>query len=238
MVAPPSHRFPSTCWTVIREAQAGDGAGRTAALDRLLAVYWRPVYWTFRFDWSVGPDDARDLTQGYFAAFLERDLLHKVDAERGRFRAYVKATLKHWILQWRRDQGARKRGGGVRIVALDDLEPVEADPPGRDASPEQRFDRELMRSILARALVELRTAFERDGKRDHFELFLRFYGLEAQGASPSYQDLMREFSLSAHDVKNRLAAARARFRNLVLALLRDGLTSDGDLIGEIRAVFS
>ncbi len=231
-------RFPSTCWTVIRDAQAGAAAERAAALERLLSVYWRPIYWTLRLDWNEAPDEARDLTQSYCASFLERDLLHDVAAERGRFRSFVKATLKHWMLAHRRDAAARKRGGGVRIVALADLDPIEADPPDSDQSPEQRFERQLMRAILEQALAELRTACDRDGKLDHFELFHRFYVLEASGHAPSYADLALHFALSTHDVKNRLSALRSRFRNLVLTYLRDGLSSDDDLMSEVRAVFS
>lgn len=231
-------RFPSTCWAVIRDAQAGAAAQRAAALERLLSVYWRPIYWTIRLDWNEPPEEARDLTQGYCAAFLERDLLHDVAAERGRFRSFVKATLKHWMLAHRRDASAQKRGGGVRIVALADLDPVEADPPDAGQSPEQRFERQLMRAILGQALSELRAACEREGKQDHFELFHRFYVLEASGVAPSYADLAAGFALSLHDVKNRLATLRGRFRNLVLGYLRDGLSSDADLISEVRAVFT
>lgn len=243
MDSAPAHRFPSTCWTVIREAQNGGAPARATALDRLISVYWRPVYWTVRLDWNSGPEAARDLTQSYFASFLERDLLHDVAAEHGRFRAYVKATLKHWLLNRRRDEAAQKRGGGVRIVALDDLDPVEADPPARDLSPEQRFERELMRSIVDQVLLELRTALESEGKRDHFDLFFRFYGLARDGlgsggSESGYNELTKEFGLGAHDVKNRLARLRARFRDLILAHLRDGLSSDADLIAEIREVFA
>lgn len=235
---PPPASFPPTCWTVIRDAQSGDARARTAALDRLLSVYWQPVYWSIRNEWNIAPEDARDLTQGYFTSFLERDLVHSIAADRGRFRAYVKATLKNWMLAWRRDAATLKRGGGVHLVALDDLERSEPEPANGEPSPEKRFERELMRSILARALAELRDACGREGKSGHFALFLRFYGLEAEGRAPSYGDLMAEFGLSQHDVKNRLAALRARFRDRVLALLRDGLSSDADLLGEIRAVFS
>ena len=238
MDSSPAQRFPSTCWTVIRDAQGGGAPVRAAALDRLISVYWRPVYWTVRLDWKAEPESARDLTQSYFASFLERDLLHDVAAEHGRFRAYVKATLKHWLLNQKRDETTQKRGGGVRIVALDDLDPIEADPPARDLSPEQRFERELMRSIVDQALAELRAALEGEGKRDHLDLFFRFYGLAPGGREPSYEELTKEFGLGAHDVKNRLARLRARFRDLILAHLRDGLSSDADLIGEIRAVFA
>ncbi len=234
---PPSP-FPPTSWTVIREAQAGDTGARRAALDRLLSVYWEPVYWAIRADWNVGEEEARDLTQAYFTSFLERDLLRTVDADRGRFRAYVKATLKHWMLATRRDAATLKRGGGVRVLALDDLGAGDSEPTTSDRSPERRFEQKLMHALLARALAELERQCAAEGRRDHFALFLRFYGLEAGGTEPSYSALMAEFRLGPHDVKNRLAALRSRYRNLVLGLLRDGLSSDADLLGEIRAVFS
>ncbi|MBM4015542.1 MAG: sigma-70 family RNA polymerase sigma factor [Planctomycetes bacterium] len=232
-----AHRFPSTCWTVIRDAQQGGVGVRAAALERLLSTYWRPVYWTLRLDWSESPESARDHAQSYFASFLERDLLQDVAAERGRFRSYVKTTLKHWMLNQRRDQAAVKRGGGVRIVALDDLDPVEADPPARDLSPEQRFERELMRAIVDQAMTELRAELEAAGHGDRFTLFARFHGFDEADHDASYQALTREFGLGAHDVKNQLARTRARFRDLVLAHLRDGLSSEADLVAEIRAVF-
>ena len=232
-----SRAFPSTSWTVIREAQGAPEPERARALDRLISIYWRPVYWTIRLDWGVAPEDARDLTQEYFARFVERELVHEVASERGRFRSYVKATLKNFLLAWRRAERAQKRGGGLRIVALDDLDPIEAEPPAAEGSPESRFERELMRAILLRALDELRDSLDREGRSDLFELFRRFYVSEPEEPAPSYRDLMDRFRIGEHDVKNRLAAARTRFRNHVLTLLRDGLTSDADLASEIRAVF-
>ena len=233
-----SRSFPSTSWTVIREAQDAPEVERARALDRLVAVYWRPVYWTIRIDWNVSFEDARDLTQEYFARFVEQGLVMEVASDRGRFRAYVKATLRHFLLSWRRAERAQKRGGGLRIVALDDLDPVEADPPAGDGSPASRFERELMRSILLRALEELRHSLDREGKAPLFELFHHYYVAESAGRAPNYKELMARFRLGEHEVKNGLAAARARYRNQVFALLRDGLTSDADLASEIRAVFA
>jgi RNA polymerase sigma-70 factor (ECF subfamily) len=204
----------------------------------LLSIDWQPVYWTIRTAWSVGDDAARDLTQAYFTAFLERDLVRRVDADRGRFRSYVKATLKNWILATRRDAATLKRGGGTRIVALDELGPRDREPESAVGSPERSFERKLMHALLARALGELERQCAAEGKRDHYALFLRFYGKESADSEPSYAALMAEFGLDRHGVKNRLSALRARYRNLVLELLRDGLSSDADLLGEIREVFS
>jgi RNA polymerase sigma-70 factor (ECF subfamily) len=233
-----SRSFPSTSWTVIRQAQIAPEVERARALDRLVAIYWRPVYWTIRLDWSAAPEDARDLTQEYFARFIEQGLVQDVASDRGSFRSYVKVTLRNFLLSWRRAERAQKRGGGLHIVALDDLDPVEADPPAGDGSPEARFERELMRAILLRALDDLRKSLDREGKVEVFALFHHYYVTESEGRAPDYKELTIRFKIGVHDVKNRLSMARARFRNHVLALLRDGLTSDADLASEIRAVFA
>lgn len=88
--------FRSTAWSNILDARDGDREVRERALEKLVSVYWRPIYWTLRLDWSERPEDARDLTQDYFAAFLEDEMLARVVREKGRFRHYVKATLKNF----------------------------------------------------------------------------------------------------------------------------------------------
>ncbi len=82
-------RFPATAWTVIHGAQAADEQACRRALDRLISVYWRPVYSTLRLDWSVPPEEAKDLTQEYFSVFLEKHMIDRVAPAHGRFRAYV-----------------------------------------------------------------------------------------------------------------------------------------------------
>jgi len=224
--------FRSTAWTIIRGAQEQDAAVRDDALGRLIGVYWRPVYWTFRLDWNAGPEEAKDLTQEYFAVFLEKDMIRQVAPERGRFRAYVKATIRNFVLSRRRDAKALKRGGGRRIVALDDLAAVEANATAQTESPEQRFDRELMRAITLEAQEELRRR-----TADRPELFLLFESYYLADTSVHYEELCRQFDINHHDVKNRLAEMRAQFKEIVLDILRDGVTSDDELEDEIREVF-
>ncbi len=229
-------RYPSTAWTVIRGAQGVDTLERSRALERLLSVYWRPIYWTFRLDWNALPDEAKDLTQEYLATFLEKRMVVDVQRDRGRFRAYVKATIKHFMLSHRRAHATRKRGGGRRFVALDQLDEIEARSEAQHASPPKRFERELMRSIIDAALAELEAACRREGRERDYTLFHTYYLEQAEGRAPRYDDLRRRFDLGAHDVKNRLAVMRARFRQAVLDLLRDGTSSEEELVREIREV--
>jgi RNA polymerase sigma-70 factor (ECF subfamily) len=234
----PREGFHSTAWSVIRQVQGEPGERRDEALDRLVRLYWRPVYWTLRRQWGASPEDGRDLTQEYFAMFLEEELWDGLAPEHGTFRAYVRATLRNFMLRRRRAEGTIKRGGHRRILDLDDLGVIEQEPPSGQVTPEKIFDRELARSILREALAALQNQLGTQGQASHFALFHAFYAEEAQSGSPSYEDLQRRFGLGPHEVKNRLAALRHEFRRHVIRLLRDGVSTDEELLVELREVFS
>lgn len=230
-------QYPSTAWSIIRGAQGQDVADHERALGRLASVYWRPIYWTLRRDWNASSEEAKDLTQEYFATFLEKRMFDEVARERGRFRAYVKATLKNFVLNQRRAEGAVKRGCGRPAVPIEDLDAIDVEPEDGGDSSELIFERQLMRAIVQRALVDLEEACERRGKREHYVLFRAYYYEESAGRPVQHEDLRRRFGLGAHEVKNRLADMRTRFRKVVLGYLRDGITSEQDLVSEIREVF-
>ncbi len=44
------------------------------ALGDLIGAYWKPVYFAVRRG-GASIEDSKDLTQGFFAAFLQRDFL-------------------------------------------------------------------------------------------------------------------------------------------------------------------
>ncbi len=234
---PASHKFPATAWTVVQGARDAAETDCRRALERLVSVYWRPIYWTLRHDWNASPEEARDWTQEYFSVFLERDFLQDVVRERGRFRAFVKASLRHFMLNLRREESALKRGGAFEFIPIEHLETAENDPADRSGEPERLFERELMRSIIARSLSDLRDACEREGRVDHFELFHTYYVEESAGRRLRYIDLKERFDCGPHEVKNRLADLRTRFRKIVLGHLRDGVSCEQELVTEIKEVF-
>lgn len=229
--------FPATAWTVVQEAKGQGDLAHSRALGRLVSVYWRPVYTTLRLDWRVDVEEARDLTQEYFAVFLEKGYLDDVARERGRFRAFVKASLRNFMLNERRDARAVKRGGDACRVEMEDVLALEQGGQASGDPPDVRFEKELMRSIVQRSLADLSLACEQEGEGSAFELFREFYMAESRGDPPTYESLRARFDLGPHDVKNRLAKMRARFRQLMLGYLRDGVTSERDLVQEIREVF-
>lgn len=234
----PVHGFPSTAWSAILGAQQIDEVEREKAMARLMSIYWRPVYWSLRIDWHIPHEEAKDLTQDYLTMFIEKDLLDPVKRDKGRFRSYIKTTLKHVILNYRRAKDRIKRGGGRRAIDLDGLDETEMQTRVINDLPEKRFERELMRSILKQSLEDLESHCDREGKREHFVLFREFYvDNSTNGTAISYQTLQEQYGLSEHQVKNRLAELRVLYRKTVLGYLRDGLSSEEDLLSEIKEVF-
>jgi RNA polymerase sigma-70 factor (ECF subfamily) len=237
-ITPPGgKRFNTTAWTLISNAKKGDESEKKHALERLLSIYWRPVYWEIRLDWNENREEAKDTTQDYFSVFLEKEMIGDVERAKGRFRAYVKATLKNFMLSRKRARQAAKRGGGRKIIALDDLEKVESACTANEDPAEKRFDRELMRSIIEESMKELGRVCTQAGKKDHFELFETYYMGESEGESVRYEDLQERFQMTYSDVKHRLREMRGQFREIMVSFLRDGLSSEDELLAEIREVF-
>jgi DNA-directed RNA polymerase specialized sigma24 family protein len=88
--------FETTHWSLIMAAGGADSAAARVAIARLCEKYWYPLYAYARRQ-GLDPDDARDLTQGFLTSLLERRDIENVRQERGRFRSFLLASLKHFI---------------------------------------------------------------------------------------------------------------------------------------------
>lgn len=203
-------RFRSTLWSVVRHAREG----AREALDQLVTVYWKPVYFYVR---RRGHDveSAKDLTQGFFAAGFERDFLKRVSPELGLFRTFLLAALKYYLSDEYDRSRAAKRGGGIRFVE------AERDLVAADSSPERAFRRQWALETLRRAMDRLRA----ESEPENFALLT--------GAVPA--------DWTPTQRKNRAHQTRVRLREIlredVLALVDDPSDVDGE-IDEIFAALS
>jgi len=120
--------FASTRWSIVIEA--GNSATVSAhafnALSELCQIYWRPLY-SFLRRQGCGPEDARDLIQGFFADLIETRAYARADREKGRFRSFLLGTLKHFAADVHDRGRALKRGGGMILTSLDDQATAEAE---------------------------------------------------------------------------------------------------------------
>ena len=235
--------FPLTRLSVLAAARSQDGAERARALDILFGAYWRPVYKYIRLKFSQSPHDAQDLTQGFFAELLERELLSRFDPSRSRLRTYLRLCADSFALNEIKATSRRKRGGEFVHVALDFSAAEEelrtqAIDPASIASPqslEDFFEKEWIRSLFSAAVEELRGVSEAREKQKAFKLFEAYDLTDEENIS--YADLAARFSLPLSEVNNQLAWARREFRRIALERLRALCDSQDEFVREAKALF-
>src|ERR1700722_15153690 len=243
-----SDRFTATRWSVIEAARSPDGEERTLALDKLCAAYWKPVYKYVRLRWNRPAPDAQDLTQGFFAEMLERELLNRFDAGKSRLRTYLRLCVDSFVMNEQKAASRQKRGGDVQHLALDfagvDFASAEAEfagttiDPAATASPEsleEFFEKEWVRSLFALAVEDLRALCAQQGRDQSFQLF-EAYDLEGDDQI-SYAHLARKFGIAVTEVTNALAWARREFRRIALERLREISASEDEFQREAKTAF-
>jgi RNA polymerase sigma factor (sigma-70 family) len=236
-----SMSFPVTRHSVVRDLASADPATRAAAYDALARSYWRPVYLYIRCRGHRAAEDARDLTQEFFARAFEREYLERYDPSKARFRTFVRTCLDGFLANADQAAARHKRGGGRVIVPLD-FASVDADfevlARTTDSDPERWFHRQWIRGLFGDALATLRQRCDATGHARAFAVFHR-YDVEDAGASPrlTYAALAEELGLSVFDVTNELAWARRAFREIVVDALRGICASDEEFRAEARDLF-
>jgi DNA-directed RNA polymerase specialized sigma24 family protein len=221
--------FATTHWSVVARARDGGGADADAAMERLFRAYWYPLYVFVRRK-GHGHEDACDLTQAFFAKFLEKHYLRSVETRLGKFRTFLLASLTHFLAnEWDRIK-AQRRGGGCQIFSLDEANADEryqlelADT----ATPELLFERRWARTVLGLALDRLATEInaERFG-------VLKDFLLEDKGAV-SYAAAAAQLGLTEAAVTSAIYRMRGRFRALMHEEISHTVETQEEVGQEIR----
>ncbi len=207
------------------------------ALDALCRAYWYPLYAYVRHR-GFSKEDAEDLVQGFFARFLKRNYLAGLSSERGRFRAFLLAALKHFLAnEWDRTQ-RQKRGGGEVPLALDwagadtryRIEP--ADP----LSPDKLYDRAWATALLERVIERLRAESAAGGRADFFETVKELLAL-GKAAIP-YAEAAARTGLSEGAVRVAVHRLRQRYRELLREEIAQTLADPAQVEDELQSLFA
>jgi RNA polymerase sigma factor (sigma-70 family) len=232
-------KFPLTQWSAIVALRSGEQSERTRAFEIIVATYWKPVYKYIRLKWGKSNEDAKDLTQGFFAKAIEKDFFQGYDPAKARFRTFLRTCLDGFVANENKAAQRLKRGGQEVITSLDfenaegELKHIDIPAP---ETMDDYFEREWIRSLFSLAIETLRSECEAKGKTTHFQIFQRYDLDEAAGEKISYEQLAAEFKTSASNVTNYLAYARREFRRIVLEKLREMTATDEEFQSEARAV--
>jgi RNA polymerase sigma-70 factor (ECF subfamily) len=225
--------FATTCWSVVLAA-GGDSTRAQPALAKLCTAYWYPIYAFVRRQ-GEGTHDAQDLTQEFFARLIERGSLSGVVRERGRFRSWLLAAVKHFLVnEWHRSH-RQKRGGGATIVSLDDeaerrylAEPV--DP----RSAEQLYDRSWAVTLLDKALGQLQEEWRAAGKLAQFDVLKGCFA----GDRTSYAIIGETLGMTEGAVRVTVHRLREQYRMLLRAEIAETVASPEDTDDELRHLFA
>jgi RNA polymerase sigma factor (sigma-70 family) len=217
----PLHKFPVTNHSAIVGARSDDQIVRRRAFDTILNSYWKPVYKYVRLKWQAGNEDAKDLTQGFFANAFEKNHFASYDAAKASFQTFLRTCLDGFVANERKAEQRLKRGGDMDHYQLDfaaaEVE-LAAHSSATTLSPEEYFHREWMRSLFSLAVETFRERCVESDRMVRFQLFERY---DLSDDDVSYASLAKEFELDVTTVNNYLAAARREFRRIVLEKMRD-----------------
>jgi RNA polymerase sigma factor (sigma-70 family) len=235
----PSERFPATRHSAVLAAQSADLLERERGLAILVETYWKPAYKYLRCRFGESNEDAKDLTQGFFARAIEKDFFDAYDPAKGTFRTYLRTCLDRYVANEKKAAGRLKRSPGTALLALD-FEDAESElarePAAQGRTVYQYFHDEFVRSILALSIEKLREECALRGKDLPYRLFERYELDRDPDDRLSYEKLAEEFHIPVTQVTNFLAFARREFRRVVLEKLREITANDQEFREEARSL--
>lgn len=226
-------KFATTQWSQVLAARDGADTEAHQALTGLCEAYWYPLYAFVRRQ-GYGPEESRDLTQGYFAYLLEKDILREVDPSAGRFRSFLLVTLKNFLSHERDKASALKRGGGTTTVSLDTAVAEERYhlEPGGDLTPEQVFERRWALTVVERSLARLQQETA-DGDRP--ELFDHLKGsLTGEEPHTPYKVVATEVGMTEVAVRGAVHRMRQRLGTYLRNEIAETVAEPGEVDDEVR----
>jgi RNA polymerase sigma factor (sigma-70 family) len=230
-------RFPSTNWPLVASTRAASPSVAIEPLAELCDQYWYPVYAYLR-QRGHRPDEAEDLTQGFFMHLLAKRVLERAQPERGRLRSLLLACLTNFVTNEKNLMRAKKRGGpsvaGIRPPA-DSRDVIE---PRADLTPEIIYERQWAVMLLRRVLDQLRGELARAGKQHVFQTLK--HCLIGDEGEPAYRRAAALLNMTEGHARVTVHRLRRRYRQLLSAEIARTLRgpSGAEVDDEIRHLFS
>jgi RNA polymerase sigma factor (sigma-70 family) len=228
----PAVLFTTTHWSVVLDAQSESPAAQEA-LEKLCRIYWRPIY-SFVRRQGVGPEEAEDLTQGFFADLLERKSLSAVRKEKGRLRSYLLGALKYFLADERRRAMAIKRGKGQRFIPLEELrshDRIEMEPAD-PVTAERIYERRWAMTVLERVLSRLKNEFAAAGNARLFDSLKQL--LPDEPGAPSQADIAAQLGMTENAVRQAFHRFRQRCQLLLREEIAHTVATPADIEDELR----
>ncbi len=229
--------FATTRWSLVLAAGESGSDRSERALAELCARYWYPLY-AYARRRGYDPEDARDLTQGFFAKLLEKRDLRTADPTRGRFRSFLLSSMKNFLAgEWRKDNTV-KRGGAVEVLPLDfdSAEESYGLEPSHELSPEAIYERRWALGLLEQAVTDLQAQYTKAGNPELFEALKGFLGGE-DDVLP-YSELSRRLDQSEGTLRTAVSRLRSRWRKRLRELVAETVCEESEVQDELRSLIA
>jgi RNA polymerase sigma factor (sigma-70 family) len=224
--------FATTHWSIVLEAQ-GESAAAQEALEKLCRTYWRPIF-AFLRRRGISPEEAEDITQGFFAELLERRSLEAVRKEKGRLRSFLLGGLKYFLTNEQRRAMAIKRGKGQRLIPLEELradERIDMEPSD-PMTAEMIYERRWALTVLERVLSGLKEEYLSADNAALFDSLKEL--LPAEPGSPSQAEIAVRLGMSENAIRQAFYRFRQRYQALLREEIANTVATPGDIEDELR----
>jgi DNA-directed RNA polymerase specialized sigma24 family protein len=183
------------------------------------------------------PEDAQDLTQGFFLQLLEHRMLATADQRKGKFRSFLLAAFQHYLSDQADRARCLKRGGHREFISLD-LESAEGryqrEPAGIALTAEQLFDARWAILLLGRAKMLLSQEYEVQGRAAIFEALKPF--LESGAPTPSYEAAANALGMGLGTTKTLIHRLRKRYTAILRQEIARTVSDPSEVDAEIHAL--
>lgn len=223
----------TTHWSVVQAAGEEESASGDAALAELCGTYWYPIYVYVRRQ-GYDEHEAKDLTQEFFSRLLARNQFKLLDRRRGRFRAWLLASLEHFLAKQWRDASRQKRGGGKAMISLDDEKAEERYrlEPGDPMDAGMLYERRWALTLLERTFQRLGKEFEAGGRGALFRSLQVF--LSGEKSRHSYASVARELDMTEGAVKVAVHRLRQRYGETLRDEIAQTVSGSDEVDAELR----
>lgn len=233
----PANQFTRTHWSLVLQAIDQNSPQGADALARLCRAYWYSLYSYVRWQGHT-MHDAQDLTQEFFARFLEQDSLRQASPQRGRFRTFLLSSLKNFLInEWNKAK-RQKRGGGCQIISLnaEETETRFQAEPADHHSPDKAYDRRWAMVLLDRVLSQLESELVA-GEQGRLFAELKFC-LTGQDSGGCYAEIGKRLGMTEGNVKVNVHRLRRRYRELLREEISRTVEDPATIDDEIRQLFA
>src|SRR5881397_132297 len=224
--------FTTTHWSVVLEAQ-GESPAAQEALEKLCRTYWRPIFAFLRRQ-GHSPEEAEDITQGFFAQLLERGKFSAIRKEKGRLRSFLLGALKYFVADEQRRAMAIKRGKGQRIMPLEELradERIDIEPSD-PMTAEMIYERRWALTVLERVLSRLKDEYCAAGNAALFDSLKAL--LPDEPGAPSQAEIAAQLGMTENAVRQAFYRFRQRYQSLLREEIANTVATPGDIEDELR----